>query len=84
LQHHRLAPALLNLNLRVCQAGESNTTATQSSVTSGDGSGSIDVESAVAASLLAPCQACRQGSVSLDPNAAGGCILCANADHANW
>ncbi|KIZ00678.1 hypothetical protein MNEG_7287, partial [Monoraphidium neglectum] len=81
LQHLQLAPGLLNLNLRHCEAGESNAT---TALISAAGGGSGASASAAAAGVLAPCQRCRLGSVSLDPNAAGGCNLCDDADHALW
>lgn len=68
-QHLRLAPAVLDLTLRGCVAGEANLTA---QAASHDGVAS-----------LAPCQQCRPGTVSLDPQASGGCTRCDDGVHGN-
>ena len=68
-QHVLLAPAVLSLRLRGCVAGEANLTA--------------QAEARGAAALLAPCQPCRPGTVSLDPGASGGCTRCDDSVHAN-
>jgi hypothetical protein len=69
MQRDSLAPAALALRVRKCIAGESNLTALAPGA-GGEGA-------------LAPCARCRQGTVSLDPLAAGGCNVYGGGGNAN-
>ncbi|KAI8467434.1 MAG: hypothetical protein J3K34DRAFT_523752 [Monoraphidium minutum] len=71
LEHHHVAPALLDLDIRQCISGESNTSARTAG---GAGGGGL--------ATLTMCERCREGTVSLDPLASGGCAMCEASMHA--
>ncbi|KAI8472269.1 MAG: hypothetical protein J3K34DRAFT_504194 [Monoraphidium minutum] len=70
LGHLNVVPALLNLTIRECFTGESNTSARAAGGAGGGGG------------PLATCERCREGTVSLDPLASGGCVVCEGSMHA--